>query len=772
MDARVTQEEYESKIAEAQALLDAAQEQIDSGEAALEEGQAAYDEGISLGQQQIAQGEQQLGSAREQYDSGKAALQNEVDSQKQAMENGEDSDPSAQIKMTLTDAIGSAKLGEAILQIFSGNAQLAAGKSEFYVQSVTGQQKLFTGRMQLDAAKEQLESGKAELEEQKKNGKAELDDARAQYDSGKTQADEAFAEMEKELKSGEDGLKQLEGLTSTWYVFNRDDNPGYATYSQNADRLDAVASVFPLFFLLVAVLVCVTTMTRLIEEKRTEIATLKALGYGSGSISLKYVLYSMIAAVSGSVIGVAIGVMTLPFIIYNAYKIMFYIGDIDLIIHIPSVVIGTLAAVVCTAAVSVIVCAKSLKSKPAQAMRPKAPKPGRRILLEHITPLWKHLGFTAKLTARNLFRYKVRLCMTVIGVAGCTALIVAAFGLMNSFEPLTKEQFGEIFKYDAAVIPRKSGSAGELKYLDDLAKKTNTVSASMPALQEETTVKFGGKSTKESTYISVPSNVGDFEELVSLHTRKDKTPLTLTDDSVMINEKLASDFGISVGDTIEVSADDANAKIKVGGIYEQYIFNYVFMTPECYRSLFGKDVKYNFYEVRLCDKTDETAEKFSTEMLTDERVTAVSFMGENVDDFRNMLNSLDMVVVVMITCAAALAFVVLYNLTNINLAERQREIATFKVLGFYNRETSRYIYIENIILTILGIAAGLGLGVLLSGFIIRTVEVDNVMFGRDIYLSTFLFASGLTLLFSLLVNALMSVKIRKVSMVESLKSVE
>ncbi len=766
------EEEYESKIAEAQALLDAAQEQIDSGEAALEEGQAAYDEGISLGQQQIAQGEQQLGSAREQYDSGKAALQNEVDSQKQAMENGEDSDPSAQIKMTLTDAIGSAKLGEAILQIFSGNAQLAAGKSEFYVQSVTGQQKLFTGRMQLDAAKEQLESGKAELEEQKKNGKAELDDARAQYDSGKTQADEAFAEMEKELKSGEDGLKQLEGLTSTWYVFNRDDNPGYATYSQNADRLDAVASVFPLFFLLVAVLVCVTTMTRLIEEKRTEIATLKALGYGSGSIILKYVLYSMIAAVSGSVIGVAIGVMTLPFIIYNAYKIMFYIGDIDLIIHIPSVVIGTLAAVVCTAAVSVIVCAKSLKSKPAQAMRPKAPKPGRRILLEHITPLWKHLGFTAKLTARNLFRYKVRLCMTVIGVAGCTALIVAAFGLMNSFEPLTKEQFGEIFKYDAAVIPRKSGSAGELKYLDDLAKKTNTVSASMPALQEETTVKFGGKSTKESTYISVPSNVGDFEELVSLHTRKDKTPLTLTDDSVMINEKLASDFGISVGDTIEVSADDANAKIKVGGIYEQYIFNYVFMTPECYRSLFGKDVKYNFYEVRLCDKTDETAEKFSTEMLTDERVTAVSFMGENVDDFRNMLNSLDMVVVVMITCAAALAFVVLYNLTNINLAERQREIATFKVLGFYNRETSRYIYIENIILTILGIAAGLGLGVLLSGFIIRTVEVDNVMFGRDIYLSTFLFASGLTLLFSLLVNALMSVKIRKVSMVESLKSVE
>ena len=764
--------EYNTKIAEAEELLASAEEQIKSGEAQLEEGQSAYDAGISAGREQIAQGEQQLDSAREQYNSGKAALQNEIDSQKKAIESGENTDPSAQIAATLTDAIGSAKLGEAISQIFSGDAQLAAGKSELYTQSIIGQLQLQGGRAQLEAAKEQLESGKAELEAQKASGKEELEDAREEYNSAKAEAEEALADAEKELENGESGIKQLEGLSSTWYVFNRDDNPGYSTYSQNADRLDAVASVFPLFFLLVAVLVCATTMTRLIEEKRTEIATLKALGYGSGSIILKYILYSLIAAVTGSIIGIAIGVMTLPFIIYNAYKIMFYIGDIDLIIHIPSVVLGTLAAVVCTSAVSVIVCAKSLKSKPAQAMRPKAPKPGRRILLEHITPIWKHLGFTAKLTARNLFRYKVRLCMTVIGVAGCTALIVAAFGLMNSFEPLTQEQFGEIFKYDAAVIPRKSGSAEDLKYLKDLAKKTNTVSRSMLALQEDAKVSFGGKSTTESTYISVPENAGDLDEIVSLHTRIGKTPLTMTDDSVLVNEKLASDFGISVGDTIEVSTDDGAAKIKVGGIYEQYIFNYVFMTPECYRSFFGKDAKYNFYEVCLCDKTDKTAEKFSTEMLKDERITAVSFMAENVDDFRNMLNSLDMVVVVMITCAAALAFVVLYNLTNINLAERQREIATFKVLGFFNRETSRFIYIENIILTILGIAAGLGLGVLLSGFIIRTVEVDNVMFGRDIFFTTYLYAAGLTLLFSLLVNVFMSIKIRKVNMVESLKSVE
>lgn len=763
------EKEYNAKIAEAEALIAETEEQIESGEAQLSEGQSAYDAGIAAGQQQIAQGEQQLDSAYDQFDSGKKSLQSEVDRQKQAAENG---DSAAQIAMTVTDAVGSAKLGEAISQIFSGEAQLAAGKSELYLQSVIGQLQLQGGRARLEAAKKQLESGKAELEAQKELGKEELEAAREEYNAAKTEADESLASAEKELSRGSDGIKQLEEMTSEWYVFDREANPGYTTYSQNADRLDAVASVFPLFFLLVAVLVCVTTMTRLIEEKRTEIATMKALGYGNGSIVFKYVLYSLIAAVSGSVIGVGLGVMSLPFIIFNAYKILFYIGDIDLVIHFPSVVLGTLAAIVCTTAVSVIVCVKSLKSKPAQAMRPKAPKPGKRIMLERITPLWKHLGFTAKLTARNLFRYKVRMFMTVIGVAGCTALIVAAFGLLNSFDPLTHAQFSEVFKYDVAVIPRKSGSVEELKYLKTLAEKTGSVSDSIFLFQEEATVSFGGKSTFENTFVSVPESGAELDDIISLHTLVGKTPLKLSDDSVLINEKLAADFGISVGDTIDISTDDGDVKIKVGGIYEQYIFNYVFMKPECFRTLFGKDVSYNFFDVRLCDKSDETAAKFGTAMLADERVTAVSFMDENVDDFRNMLNSLDMVIVVMIVCAAALAFVVLYNLTNINLAERQREIATFKVLGFFNRETSRYIYLENIILTVLGIAAGLGLGVLLTQFIVRTVEVDNVMFGRDIYFTSYLYAAGLTFVFSLLVNLLMSVKIRKVDMVESMKSVE
>ena len=726
--------EYNSKIGEAEKSLEAAREQIESGEAALASGEEEYASAIASAEEMLADGKAQLDSAEQQFNESKAAFQEQLEESRKAAAG----DDLAKTQTDVMDAIGSAQLGSAQSKIYSGSAQLAVGESELAVQRLNGQQKLSAAGSQLSAARQKYESGVVQLQEKKQSGKKELDAARAEYEKAKAEADEKLAEGLKEIEKNEKALNDFSDSESKWYVFTRSDNPGYATYSLNADRLDAVASVFPLFFLLVAVLVCVTTMTRLIEEKRTEIATLKALGYGNTSIILKYVIYSLIAAVAGSAVGIAAGLATLPHIIYDAYKIMFYIGDITLVPHVPSIVLGIAAAVACTSVVSIIVCLKSLKIKPARGMRPKAPKAGKRIILEHITPLWKHMGFTAKLTARNLFRYKVRLCMTVIGVAGCTALIVAAFGLLNK----------------------------------ELAESTDTVSASMLALQEEAVVEFNGHKTTESTYLSVMEDPDSFDEIISLHTRKDKTPLKLNDDTVMINEKLASDFGFSAGDVISVTSDSGTAEIKVGGIYEQYIYNYVFMTPNCYKKLFDRDLSFNIYQVRLSDKSDATGEKFSSAMLADSRVVAVAFMDQNVDDFRNMLNSLDMVVVVMIVCAAALAFVVLYNLTNINLAERQREIATFKVLGFYNRETSRFIYIENIILTFLGILVGLGLGVLLTGFIIRTVEVDNVMFGRDIYFTTYLYAAGLTMLFSLIVNVLMTFKIKSVNMVESLKSVE
>lgn len=676
----------------------------------------------------------------------------------------------AQTELDEKKNYGQAELDAALSEIESGEKELENGKKELEAQKADGLNKLTSAENSLNSAQIQYEDGVKELENKKNDGRQKLDDARKKYNSEKTKADEKFADAEAEINKAEKEVKKLS--KPEWYVFTRDDNPGYPTFSQNADRLNAVASVFPVFFLLVAVLVCVTAMTRLIEEKRTETATLKALGYGNMSIVAKFVIYSLTAAVIGNVFGVILGVSTLPFIIYNAYKILFFIGDIKLVLHVPSVVLGIAAAVVCSSAVSVVVCLRSLHRKPAEGMRPKAPKPGKRILLEYITPLWKRLGFTAKLTARNLFRYKSRLCMTVIGVAGCTALIVAAFGLLNSFDPLTKDQFETIYTYDAVVVPKNGRTEKQLDYLTSAVKNNKNSGEYMLSLQEDATVEFNGRVKDENTYLTVMQRPEKLDSIISLHTRKGKNKLQLTDSGVLINEKLAEEFGIKTGDKIKLSSESGEAEATVNGVFEQYLHNYVYMTPTLYESLYGAEPVYNMLDVKLKNNSKQLQESFSAELLKDDRIAAVSFVSSSLKDFKNMFDSLNLVVFVMIACAAALAFVVLYTLTNINIAERVREIATFKVLGFNNKETASFIYKENIILTILGIAVGLVLGILLTGFIVQTVEVDNIMFGRDIYPSSFLLAAGFTMLFSLLVNAVMSFKIKAVNMVESLKSVE
>lgn len=758
------EKQFNDETAESRQKLDSAKEQIDSGQAALNRSKQAAENQMQAARDKLNSGSAQLDGAEQQLEQGKRAAEDEISGQ-----DGTFAD--------VARAIAAAKLGAAQAQLSAGRAALDSGEAMLDSQQGIAGYELDNAQNQLDSAKKQYESGVEEFNEKTKEPKAELDAAKSEYEKSKKEAYEKLGEAEEKLLDGEAQLKKTEEKirkmsNPVWYVNTRDSNPGYSTFTQNADRLDAVASVFPLFFLLVAILVCVTTMTRLIEEKRTEIATFKALGYSNLSIISKFVIYSMIAGVLGSVTGTALGVLSLPFIIYNAYKIMYYIGDISLVLNIPIILLGIFAAIITTTAVSVIVCEKSLRVKPAQAMRPKAPKAGKRILLERVTPLWKHMGFTAKLTARNLFRYKARLCMTVIGVAGCTALIVAAFGLLNSFDPLTRVQFGEVFRYDSVVVPKKGGSEKELDYLLKAAEKSDNVKKSALCMQEDVTIEKDGKLIDAPLTLSVFSDENNFDSMVHLRKRESQKPLKLDGSGVMINEKYAASNKLSVGDAVTVKGDFGTAKVKISGIYEHYINNYMYMTPSLCKKAFGKQPVYNMMCASLDEAKGEKADRFSSDMLSDKRVVAVTFMAEKITEFKNMLNSLNMVVAVMIICAAALAFVVLYNLTNINIAERVREIATFKVLGFYNRETSSFIYKENIILTILGIAAGLGLGILLTGFIVRTVEVDNVMFGREIYFTSYLYAAGLTMLFSLLVNAVMSFKIKSVNMVESLKSVE
>lgn len=783
-------EEYSASKSAAEAEIAAAQKEIDDGytqyEAALKTFTETTEPQLLAGIEQAQGSVSALTAAIEAAgdEETKAALQTQLQEAQAALDSLNSQYSAAKTKLETTKSTldesqktldakqkeSKKKLSEALKSIESGEAALASAKSTLSAKQSESAAQISSAEEKLIAASSAYASGQEELEANRQSGKTELEKGKKEYTKNKTESDKKFADAAKKIADAEKKVKELK--PSTWYVFTREDNPGYSTFTQNADRLDAVASVFPLFFLLVAILVCVTTMTRLIEEKRTEIATLKALGYGNSSIILKYVIYALIAAVSGSVLGMLAGSATLPFIIYNAYKIMYYIGDISLVLNIPVMILGTLAAVLCTTAVSVIVCGRSLGVKPAQAMRPKAPKAGKRILLERITPLWSHMGFTAKLTARNLFRYKARLCMTVIGVAGCTALIVAAFGLLNSFDPLTDTQFGEIYRYDVVVVPKNSGTEQELSYLAQAAGKSSNVNQAMFCLDEKARLVKDGKESDAAISINVFSDTDHIDDMVHLRERQSQKPLTLKDSGVMINEKLAVTSKIKQGDTIVLRTDNDEVEARVDGIYEQYVNNYIYMTPALYQKLFNKQPEYNMLCADLKEIRGKKADEFSSGILRDDRIVAVTFMDEKISEFKNMLDSLDMVVLVMIVCAAALAFVVLYNLTNINIAERLREIATFKVLGFYNRETTSFIFKENLILTVLGIAAGLGLGVLLTGFIVRTVEIDNVMFGRDIYLTSYLYAAAFTLLFSLTVNAVMSFKIKAINMVESLKSVE
>lgn len=601
---------------------------------------------------------------------------------------------------------------------------------------------------------------------------AQLNSAKEKYNINRITACASFAKETNNIYDGEKELENFDDLQS--YVFTRDDNPGYAEFNDNAGRVDAVATVFPVFFLLVAILVCVTTMTRMVEERRTEIGTFKALGYSNATIISKYVIYSTAAGVLGCVVGCILGCETLPRIIFNAYKMMYHIKSLDMVTPWSCIIAGFIVAVICTALVSWFTCRRELAQNPASLMRPKTPKAGKRNVLERIGVIWNRMGFTSKVTARNLFRYKARFLMTVIGVAGCTALILAAFGLLDSIGGIVDKQFGEINKFNLSVVFSDSKTAKQADEFIDGIKQNYDIENSMPIYQDELTV-YDNSSDAEygDTYLFVPARPEDMRTTIDLHNRITKENIELNDNGCVISEKLAGNMGVNPGDKFKVSDNDGNeATLTVSAICENYLYNYIYITPSYYKECFGNNVKYNMLDAHFNYDNDSESDALANELLEDKEIISVSFSDAGIKNFRDMLTALNMVVYVMIICAGALAFVVLYNLTNINIAERAREIATIKVLGFYNREVSEYIYRENIILTIIGSLVGLVLGIFLNSFIIKTVEVDIVMFGRDIMPQSFLFALGLTFLFAIIVNFFMYFKMRNIDMVESLKSIE
>lgn len=558
--------------------------------------------------------------------------------------------------------------------------------------------------------------------------------------------------------------------SGTWYIQDRSGNPGYSDYSENTDRIAAVGDVFPLIFFIVAALVCLTTMTRMVEEQRIEMGTMKALGYGGWQIAMKYAVYAMSACISGGVVGAIIGFKLFPYVIMKGYSIMYYLGKLETPYRADIAFMAIAAMAVCTAVATFSACYASLKEVPATLMRPKAPKAGRRVLLERIPFIWKKLSFTSKVTVRNLFRYKKRFFMSVIGIAGSGALLVTAFGLNDSIFGIIEKQFGDIWQMDVQAYVYEAMPLADMQELLGKNPANDDFDSVMFCLDSQMECKNGGRSQSGVHLLGVES-AGSMAGRVSLHNGG--TPVTLDDSGVVVTAKLAETLSIKAGDEINMRTGGEDHLMRVIGVADNYVYHYVYITAAYYETVFGKAMLYNGFMGNLKDGlTGETMDAMSTQLLSDSRMYTVRTIGSIYDSVWDSLSILNYVVLVLILGSGMLTFVVMLNLTNINIGERMRELATLRVLGFYDKEMYAYIFRENNALSVIGAFVGLLFGKIMHLFVIRTCEVDMVMFVRSAKPLSYVYAFALTIVFSLIVNLLMRPKVRAIDMVESLKSAE
>lgn len=592
----------------------------------------------------------------------------------------------------------------------------------------------------------------------------------------KTAYEKAVAQFDFDAVNAEYDKKMNETLADSdsweWYVLTRESSYSFRDYESSANRMKAIATVFPLFFIIVAGLVCLTTMTRMVEEERGLIGTYKALGYGKATIALKYVIYAFLASLTGAVIGCAAGLRLFPYIIYESWNIIYQMPAIKYASHTILSVVAVASLIIVTLIATLYSCYNELSEVPSALMRPKAPKNGKKILLEH-TFIWKHLSFTKKVTMRNIFLYKKRFFMTVIGIAGCGALITAGFGIKDSVQSIIDNQYGQIIHYDNILVFNKNADSDARNNLSDKISSDEYYKSSLMDYAYTAEVKIPGSKDDYSTEITVVNDTSAYMDYVTFRTRRSKKTIELDDSGVIISEKLAKDLNVKEGDNVLIhDEDNKQATVKVSGVMEMYINNYIFMTSEYYSQVFEYTPDNNRILGILTSDGDDIQSVIGDRYITDNNVKSLTFVKANITRFENMIQSLDLVTWVLIISAGMLAFVVLYNLTNVNISERIREIATIKVLGFYDREVGEYVYRENIILTLIGGVFGLLLGMALHAYIMTTIELDGVMFGTKINISSFLISYGITILFSLLINIFMYPSLKKIPMVESLKSVE
>lgn len=745
-----------SKAAE----LESASQQISGQESALAAKKAEYEQGLNA----YLAAKQQVTDQRNSLEAAKAQLTENTPGYEEML---------AQIEAGLTEVAGAeaelnaknAELEAAAGQLSSAESQLAAAKQQIEDGKnalAAAEAELMDGENQLAAAKEQIE----EKEDQLEAAETELADGLLQYQENQSEFDEQMQDADDQIADAQSKIDEIEKPET--YVLDRNTNVGYVCLKNDSGVVKGIANVFPVFFFLVAALICMTTMNRMVEEQRTQIGVLKALGFSEGKIMGKYLFYSGSAAISGTLIGYVLGIHFFPLVIITAYGIVYKMGGIYYVSDLPLALVSLTVAVFCSVGTTWLSCHKELKEVAADLMRPKAPKAGKRVFLEHVPFIWKRLKFLQKVSVRNIVRYKKRFFMMVIGISGCTALLVMGFGVRDSVVAVADQQYEEIQLYDIGVTLKAGKMPGEadLKSLDSALEKENA--AGMYAM-EKTIDLVTDKGTKSIHMVAVenPDEVGDF---ISLHTKKQEPIAYPKEGEAVLSKKVAETYAVKKGDTILLRDSDNNEMhLKVTGICENHIYNYVYIAPESYEKQIGDVVFKNVY-VRLPDASD--IHEVSAALMKADGVTAVTVNSDMLSRISQMMSCMNYIVIIIIICAGALAFIVLYNLNNINITERVREIATIKVLGFYPKETASYVFRENMVLTAIGCGLGLILGKWFHRFVMGEIQIDMVSFNVQINAVSYLFSVLLTMGFAWIVNCMMTGKLERINMAESLKSID
>lgn len=774
-----------SQLSQKESELNAGREQITAGQAEIDAGWiqiqeqentlAASKAEIEAGEQELEKGQKQLKAAKKKLNKA----QKEIDSNAETLAAGQAELDANVAKLNDSEAqyaSGLEQYNSGARQIAENEAKLTSGEQEI----AENEAKLADGEKEIADNEKKLADGEKEITDNEKKlqdavkdlkkGEKDLADGKKEYEDAKKDAEDEIAENQQKL---DDAKKELEDLEMPeWMVTDREELPEYTDYGDNADRLRNIGQVFPVIFFLVAALISLTTMTRMVEEQRTQIGTLKALGYKKSAIAAKYICYAFFATLLGSVLGMLIGEKIIPYIIITAYGIMYHnVANTISIDYQPGfALIASTASVVCTVGATLFASGKELQETPASLMRPPAPKEGKRVLLERFTFIWKHLSFSWKSTIRNLFRYKKRLIMTVFGIAGSMGLMLVGFGLQDSISDIAAIQYRELQHYDGMVIEDSDATEEEHEELFEYMKENEQIAHCNRVQMTKISAPKG--SSNISIYLFVPESLSEFAKDVTLKNRITGETYELTDEGAAISEKTASLLGLKVGDMIPLKKGDKEYKVRVAVITENYMSHYLYMTPRVYEQTFGEKPEYENIVFTMQEDCKDDLEMAGTRILAYPGALSISYTSSLASQVDRMLSTLDAVILVLIVSAGMLAFVVLYNLNNINITERQRELATLKVLGFYDGEVSQYVLRENVILTVLGIMFGAVFGILIHRYVITTVEVDAVMFGRNIKLLSFLYSGILTSIFSIVVNGVMHFKLKTIDMVESLKSVE